>query len=137
VGNTVMKFIAAILGFLFQFRFIGRVRRQLIESFLSQEIAFHDFRPAGTLTSRVINDVQQIVGLSQLMGVVINIAVTVCFSVYMAYGYSLPLFVFYLCVIPFQAAVFYFGGNFNRRWVCTCTHTRTHLPSSLSTAIDE
>ena len=127
VGNTVMKFIAAILGFLFQFRFIGRVRRQLIESFLSQEIAFHDFRPAGALTSRVINDVQQIVGLSQLMGVVINIAVTVCFSVYMAYGYSLPLFVFYLCVIPFQAAVFYFGGNFNRRWVCTCTHTHTRI----------
>jgi len=119
VGNIVMKFLATILSFLFQFRFIGRVRRCLIESFLSQEIAFHDFRPAGALTSRVINDVQQIVGLSQLLGVVVNIAVTVCFSAYMAYGYSLPLFVFYLSVIPIQTAIFFFTGRFNRKCVCS------------------
>ena len=113
---TVFSFTSSILSFLFQFRFLGRMRKTLIESFLNQEIAFFDIRPAGSLTSRVMNDCAQIIGLSNVISAVTNTVVTLCFTASKAYGYSLPLLVFYLSFVPIEGMIIYLSGRFNRKW---------------------
>ncbi|KAK4496847.1 hypothetical protein PRZ48_011296 [Zasmidium cellare] len=117
IANWCFIYIHTTCWSLFGERLVRRLRERYLRSLLRQELAFFDELPAGDVSSRLSNDLDQIQqGTSEKVGIVISSVSYFVAAYIVAFLKSAKLAGILVSLVPAYFLMTFIGGHFTKKY---------------------